>query len=450
MSLPINPKTFEELPISKGLKKALTKSNFIHMKPIQSQSIPHLLAGRNVLGASPTGSGKTLAFLVPVIELLTYSRARPAYGTIAIILSPARELALQTFSVAKDLMKELSPTVLPIIGGQKGFKDEAYQLRTKGANLIIATPGRLKQHLEGGYVRLDHFQFLVIDEADRMLEAGFADDLYSIFKYIKNPQQTALFSATLTKDVEGLMKLNMTKKPVFCCPSNASIVSTLDHCFAIVPFVDRVAVLANLLTKLSEMKKRVICFISNRKEAEFLTRLMNALDISCDALHGELNQTERNLAFVKFNRNETHVLFATNVGSRGLDFPDVDWSISVGPPDRVKDYVHRAGRTARNEKFGRSLLLLAPNEEIFAKQVAQHGITIKKIEIAFDKSDIDTIKSKIDQVFNSSRQFTELALEAVYGFENTYQARPQEEGININDIDMNEVRLSFGLEPEGK
>ena len=450
MSISLNPKTFEELPISKGLKKALTNSKFTHLKPIQSQSIPHLLAGRNVLGASPTGSGKTLAFLVPAIELLTCSRARPAYGTISIILSPTRELALQTFSVAKDLMKEISPTVMPIIGGSKGFKDEAYQLRTKGANLLIATPGKLKQHLEGGYVKLNHFQFLVIDEADRMLEAGFTNDLYSIFEYIKNPPQIALFSATLTKDVEGLMKLNITRPPIFCCPSNASIVTTLDHCFAIVPFSDRIVVLGNILFQLLQMKKRVVCFVSNRKEAEFLTRLMNALDISCDALHGELNQAERNLAFVKFNRNETHVLFATNVGSRGLDFPDVDWSISLGPPDRVKDYVHRAGRTARNEKSGRSLLLLSPNEEIFARRVSKHGIEIKKIEITFDRSALDAMKGKIGQVMNSSRQFTELALEAAFGFESTYQARPVEEGIKFDDVDMNEVRESFGLEPEGK
>ncbi|KAK8887228.1 ATP-dependent RNA helicase ddx18 [Tritrichomonas musculus] len=450
MSISLNPKTFEELPISKGLKKALTNSKFTHLKPIQSQAIPHLLAGRNVLGASPTGSGKTLAFLVPAIELLTCSRARPAYGTISIILSPTRELALQTFSVAKDLMKEISPTVMPIIGGSKGFKDEAYQLRTKGANLLIATPGKLKQHLEGGYVKLNHFQFLVIDEADRMLEAGFTNDLYSIFEYIKNPPQIALFSATLTKDVEGLMKLNITRPPIFCCPSNASIVTTLDHCFAIVPFSDRIVVLGNILFQLLQMKKRVVCFVSNRKEAEFLTRLMNALDISCDALHGELNQAERNLAFVKFNRNETHVLFATNVGSRGLDFPDVDWSISLGPPDRVKDYVHRAGRTARNEKSGRSLLLLSPNEEIFARRVSKHGIEIKKIEITFDRSALDAMKGKIGEVMNSSRQFTELALEAAFGFESTYQARPAEEGIKFDDVDMNEVRESFGLEPEGK
>lgn len=450
MTIQLNPQRFDELTISKGLKKALANESFIEMKPIQSQAIPHLLAGRNVLGASPTGSGKTLAFLVPAIELLTCSRARPAYGTIAIILSPSRELALQTFELARTLMKELSPTPMCIVGGQKGFKDEEYTLRTKGANLLVATPGRLRQHLEGGYIKLDHFQFLIIDEADRMLEAGFADDLYAIFEHIKNPQQTALFSATLTKDVEGLMKLNMTKIPVFCSPTNASVVVTLEHCYSIVPFEHRVAVLTDLLMRFHAMGKRVVCFFSNRKEAVFLTRLMNALDIPCDSLNGDMSQSERNIAFVKFNRNETHILLATNLASRGLDFPNVDWSISVGPPDKVKDYVHRAGRTARNEKFGRSLLLLAPNEESFAKRIRKHKITVKKIELEFTQEEIDDIKRRIEQAMASSRQFTDLAIEAALGFENTYQARPPEEGIRFDDVDMNDVRISFGLEREGK
>ncbi|KAH0786917.1 DEAD-box ATP-dependent RNA helicase 27-like [Histomonas meleagridis] len=446
MILHLHPSTFNELPISNGLKKSLTANGFINLKPIQSEAIPHLLAGRNVLGASPTGSGKTLAFLVPVIELLTYSRARPEHGTIAIILSPSRELAQQTYSVANDLIKPLSQKAFPIIGGQKGFNDEAYQLRTKGQNLLIATPGRLRQHLEGGYINLQNFQFLVIDEADRMLEAGFENDLYSIFSFIKKPRQIALFSATLTADVEGLMKLNISSPPIFCILSQSEIVTTLEHCYSVVELQDRVAILASLLKRL--YNKRIVVFVGARKEAEYLARVFNAIDIDCDTLHGDLSQSERSLAFVKFNRNETHILIATNVASRGLDFPDVDWSISLGPPDRVTDYVHRAGRTARNEKFGQSLLLLAPNEVIFASKVRQKGITIKKIELHLE--DVEEMKQMMLNAIEGGRHFTELALEAVLGFENTYRARPAEEGISIDDIDMNDVRISFGLEPEGK
>ena len=441
----LHPKTFDELPISKGLKTALTESKFTELKPIQMQAIPHLLAGRNVLGASPTGSGKTLAFLIPVIELLTYSRARPKHGTLAIILSPSRELALQTYSVANTLMKKLNPTVMAVVGQQKGFKDEAYAFQNKGVNLVIATPGRLRKHLENGVVKLDRFQMLVIDEADRMLEQGFAEDLYAIFDVLKAPRQLALFSATLTADVEGLMNLNMTSPPIFCSPTNASVVETLEHAYAIVPFADRVAVLASILTELAG--RRAVVFVGARKEAEFLCRLFNAMDINCDCLHGDLSQEERNLAFVRFNRDETHTLIATNVAARGLDFPDVDWSISVGPPDRLKDYIHRAGRTARNERRGRALLLLAPTEEIFAEKVKVAQIKVKKIRL--ELKNVDELKEQIRTALTKGRQFGDLALEAVFGFENTYKARPASEGISFDDVDMNEVRESFGLDPEG-
>ena len=438
----LHPKTFDELPISKALKAALAESNFTELKPIQEQAIPHLLAGRNVLGASPTGSGKTLAFLIPLIELLTYSRARPKHGTLAIVLSPSRELALQTYSVAKTLMKKLNPSVMAIVGQQKGFKDETYAFENNGVNLVIATPGRLRKHLESGVVKLDKFQMLVIDEADRMLEQGFAEDLYAIFDVIKAPRQLALFSATLTPDVEGLMNLNMTSPPVFCCPSNANVVETLEHAYAVVPLVDRVAVLAAILTELGT--RRAVVFVGARKEAEFLCRLFNAIDIACDCLHGDLSQEERNLAFVKFNRNETHCLIATNVAARGLDFPDVDWSISVGPPDRLKDYIHRAGRTARNERQGRSLLLLAPNEEIFATKVRESQIKVKKIQL--ELKNVDDLKEQMRNAMTKGRQFGDLALEALFGFENTYKARPASEGISFDDIDVNDVRESLGLD----
>lgn len=439
------PTDFEQLPISNALKKSLANEGYTKMKPIQSQAIPHLLAGRNVLGAAPTGSGKTLAFLIPAIELLTYSRARPAHGTIAIILSPSRELALQTYAVASKLMKNISPTVAAIVGGQKGFQDEAYQFRKSGVNLLIATTGRLRKHLEEGYIKLDKFQYLVIDEADRMLEAGFADDLFAIFSHIKNPKQTALFSATLTRDVEGLMSINISSPPVFCGPSNTANVSTLSHCYAITPMADRVAILISILRKL--VHKKVIVFVSARKEAEFLSMVFNSIDIPNDAFHGNLSQEERSLAFTKFNRPEGHILIATNVAARGLDFPAVDWSISVGPPDTVKEYIHRAGRTGRNEMFGQSMLLLAPNEKCFVDKVRAMSITIKKIELQLDG--IEKEKENIMNAINSSRTFYDTAIDAAIAFEKSYEARPADTGIRIIDIEMNDVRKSYCLEPEG-
>ncbi|EAY13838.1 DEAD/DEAH box helicase family protein [Trichomonas vaginalis G3] len=442
-SVPTDPHEFDELPISNVLKKALKDNKFTKMKQIQSMAIPHLLAGRNVLGASPTGSGKTLAFLIPAIELLTYARARPANGTLVVILSPSRELALQTFSIANTLMKQLSPTVGCVVGGSTSYKNEAYQLTKKGYNMLIATPGRLRQHLEAGNVKLDNFQMLIIDEADRMLENGFAQDLFQIFKSIKTPAQTALFSATLTKDVEGLMRVNISSAPVFCCPTEANVVTTLEHCYTIVPLKMRIATLVTLLMKLKG--KRIVVFVNSRKEAEFLGRIFNAIDIDNDCIHGDLPQEERSLAFVRFNRNERSVLIATNVVSRGIDFTGVDWSISLGPPDRVKDYIHRAGRTARNENFGRSLILLCENEKPFVDSVRRAKITIKRINLKLEG--VEDEFEHIKQTIPESRAFKELAEDAVDAFESSYSARPAEEGISVKDIDINDLRESFGLQP---
>ena len=439
--IPNNPKEFTELPISNGLKKALTDNKFTKMKEIQSQAIPHLLSGRNVLGASPTGSGKTLAFLIPAIELLSYSRARPAHGTMVIILSPSRELALQTFSVANTLMKSLSQTVGVVVGGSSSYKQEAYQLQKRGYNMLIATPGRLRQHLSAGNVKLDHFQFLVIDEADRMLENGFANDLFEIFKAIGTPAQTALFSATLTKDVEGLMRVNISSAPVFCCPRESNVVATLKHYYTVVPMRLRIATLTALLKRLKG--KRIAVFVNSRAEAEYLHLIFNAMNIDNETIHGDMEQSERSLAFVKFNRDERSVLIATNVASRGLDFTGVNVSISLGPPDRVTDYIHRAGRSGRNEKHGQSLILLAENEKPFIASVRANRVPIQHIELKLTDNVEDEL-SAIKKV--SSDAFKELAEQAVQAFENSYKARPTDSGLKFEDINVHDLRESFGLE----
>jgi superfamily II DNA/RNA helicase len=159
-----------------------------------------------------------------------------------------------------------------------------------------------------------------------------------------------------------------------------------------------------------------------------------------------MSQGKRNLVFVQFNRNDIRALVATNVGSRGLDFPDVDWSVSIGPPHHLKDYIHRAGRSARNERFGRSLLLLAPNEAVFAARVRDAKIDIKRIELRIEG--VDGIRERLNMAVREGHRFVQLAKDAVAAFENGYRSRPPAEGISIDDVDMAEVRLSFGLGPD--
>jgi ATP-dependent RNA helicase DDX18/HAS1 len=429
---------FDRLAVSQALKKALRTHGFSEMRPIQARAIPHLLAGRSVLGASPTGTGKTLAFLVPAIELLTFSRSRPSHGMMVLILSPARELALQTFQLATALMKDISPTVMAVVGGQKGFRDEEYVFRNRGVNMVVATPGRIRRHLEGGVVGMDSFQMMIIDEADRILEEGFDSDLYAIFGLVPRPRQLALFSATLTPAIEGLMNLNMREPPVFCCVGEH--VERLEHLYAVVAWGDRLAVLLGVIERL--VGKRVVVFVSNRKEGEFLARVAGVVGIECDLLQGELSQAQRTQAFVRFSAGRSNLLFATNVAARGLDFPDVAWSVSLGPPDRVRTYVHRAGRTARNGAEGRSLLLVAPNEFCFIEDLARVSITARRVRLNVD---VAGSQARVADALAHCPDLVALAGEALAGFRNSYQARPPQGGISVADVDEEGLQRSFGL-----
>lgn len=441
-NLPQNPKLFSQLPISSGLKKSLEENGFTKLKQIQTQAIPHLLAGKNVFGASPTGSGKTLAFLIPAIEMLTFSKARPFNGTLAIVLSPTRELAKQTFSVARTLMKNISSTVGCLTGGnQSTFKDEKYHLSKNQYNLLISTPGRLCQHLDEQSIKLTNFQFLIIDEVDRMLENGFANELLKIFDIIKTPRQTALFSATLTKDVEGLMQVSVSSKPIFCCPTESNVVATLEHFYCVTDVKYRIALLMSMLQKLRN--QRVCVFVNTRYEAEFLSRIFNAIGLDNVACHGDLPQNERDLAFVKFNRNELSIIISTNVTSRGVDFPDVNYSISLGPPDHVKDYIHRSGRSARNEKEGRSIIILSPTELKFVDFIRQSKIKIRKIEPKLDNIELNY--QKLCSTLNETDQFAELAIKAHDVYVSAYKNRSKDSGITYDKLDPEDVRASFGL-----
>lgn len=455
---PLNIELFSDLPISKPLKTSLQSNGFVKMTPIQQQAIPYLLSGKNVLGAAPTGSGKTLSYLIPAIEMVTMTKATPSDGVIVIILAPSHELALQIYNVAETLTKGvLSVTIGGAVGGSGDFKQEAYRFNKKEPNLLIATPGRLRTHLEQNNIKAPHFQFLILDEADRMLEQGFADDLYTIFSKLIPPTQTALFSATLTPDVEGLMNLNLQSKPIFCCPTTEGPVG-LEHFYAIVDTASRPAILAALLRKLSHLK--TIVFVSVRKEAEFLGEVFSTMGISNQILRGGMAQEDRSLAFVQFSRNDVPVLICTGVGQRGLDFPGVDWVIVIGPSRQANEYVHKAGRTARYQNKGKTLLLLTENERSFVYELRRIHIKTKHVELKLDG--VEAVKEEMYRAIHAGDTFVDLALEAVMSFEKFFDdkikeqkkekakraAKGEEEldgDTGYLPIDMQKLRESFGL-----
>ena len=340
---------FEELPIGDKTKGALMGLGFEKMTQIQAKSIPDALAGKDILGAAKTGSGKTLAFLVPIVELLTKVNFTRKQGTGAIIISPTRELSLQIYGVLRDLIEQAGhPQTHGLVMGGANRKAEADKL-VKGVNIIVATPGRLVDHLSNtkgfNYQRL---QMLVIDEADRILDQGFEEDMHTIIKLVPKERQTILFSATQTKKVEDLARLSIKGTPVYVGvhdEDSAATVAGLQQGYVTCPSERRFQLLFTFLKK--NKNKKIMVFFSSCNSVQFHSELLNYIDIEVMAIHGKQKQQKRTTTFFQFCKQEKGILCCTDVAARGLDIPSVDWIVQYDPPDDPKEYIHRVGRTAR-------------------------------------------------------------------------------------------------------
>jgi len=345
-----------------------------------------LYSGKDVLGAAKTGSGKTLAFLIPAIEMLSSMRFKPRNGTGVIVVSPTRELALQIFGVARELMEKHSQTFGIVIGGANR-RAEAEKL-VKGVNLLIATPGRLLDHLHNtqGFV-FKNLKSLIIDEADRILEVGFEDEMRSIIKILPDDRQTMLFSATQTTKVEDLARISLKAGPLYInvdYRKEHSTVEGLEQGYVICDSDTRFRLLFSFLKK--HQKKKVIVFFSSCNSVKFYAELLNYIDLPVLELHGKLKQQARTNRFFEFCNASSGTLICTDVAARGLDIPEVDWVIQFDPPDDPRDYIHRVGRTARgSDGKGRSLMFLLPSEVGFLKLLKEARVPLVEFELPANK-----------------------------------------------------------------
>jgi len=369
--------SFASQPLSYATLQGLEKNGYTTMTAIQAGSIPHALARRDILGAAKTGSGKTLAFLIPLLELLYRQRWTPQDGVGAIVLSPTRELAGQIFAVLRKIGQQHTFSLGLLIGGRhknkqnidtNDFMREQRSIPT--TNILICTPGRLLQHLEQTpYFNVDSLQMLVLDEADRILDMGFRDQLVRILDYLPQGgnRQTLLFSATQTKDVKHLATLSINRKTVEYVGVHDDDAATtpdrLKQVFVLVPVEHKLNCLYSFLK--THLKCKTIVFFATcsqvRHAWDLFCRLRPGLSVL--AIHGKLSQSKRLQVYDKFTTTPHSVMFATDVASRGLDFPSVDWVVQVDAPEDYDMYVHRVGRTARFQQDGQALLLLDPAEE---------------------------------------------------------------------------------------
>ena len=439
------PKLFSELSLSEGTAKSIEEMGFTKMTEVQSRTIPPLMAGRDVLGAAKTGSGKTLAFLIPAIEMLHALKFKPRNGTGVIVVSPTRELALQIFGVAKELMAHHNQTFGIVIGGANR-RAEAEKLQ-KGVNLIIATPGRLLDHLQNtkGFI-FRNMRALVIDEADRILEIGFEDEMKQIIKILPSEnRQSMLFSATQTTKVDDLARISLRPGPLYInvdSDKESSTVEGLEQGYIVCESDKRFLLLFSFLKR--NLKKKIIVFFNSCNCVKYHAELLNYIDLPVLDLHGKQKQQKRTNTFFEFCNATTGTLICTDVAARGLDIPAVDWIVQFDPPDDPRDYIHRVGRTARGSNGkGRSLMFLAPSELGFLRYLKAARVPLNEFEVPANK--ISNVQSQLEKLVSKNYYLNKSAKEGYRSYLQAYASYSLKSIFDLNKLDLTKVARSFGL-----
>ena len=339
---------FNEMKLIKPILKAVREAGFEEPSPIQSKTIPLLLEGRDVLGCAQTGTGKTAAFVLPILQNLSKSKSR---NIRAMILTPTRELAIQINESIEKYSKYTSIRSGVIFGGV-GQKPQVEMLR-KGIDILVATPGRLNDLVNQGYIKLSKIEIFVLDEADRMLDMGFVNDIKKIIKQLPSKRQTLLFSATMPKEIEKLA-FNMLKNPATV--KVAPVTNAVDKISQGVYFVDKqnkIFLLSSLLKK-TEIRNAIV-FTNTKHGADKVVKELGKDGIKALAIHGGKGQNTRQIALNSFKEGKIKVLVATDIAARGIDISELSHVFNYDLPDVPETYIHRIGRTGRAGQDGIAL-----------------------------------------------------------------------------------------------
>ncbi len=372
--------TFTELPLSSALQQKLAAAQFTNLTPIQERAIPPALEGRDVIGTAQTGTGKTLAFLIPLIEVLNQE---PAGHTVALVLLPTRELAMQVHEQYEQLRTKAMPKAALVIGGVSE-KAQIQGLRA-GTGLVIATPGRLQDLMTRKFADLRHIKVLVLDEADRMLDMGFLPAIRRILSVLPQKRQTLCFSATLEQSVAGLVHDYMRD------PVRVALGSVLKpaenvqlNAYEVRPG-EKLDVLRQLLY---EEKGQTLIFTRTKRGTERLAKDLIRDGFSAAMIHGDRSQSQRNGALGGFQEGRFQVLVATDIASRGLHVDEVAHVINYDVPKMAEDFIHRVGRTGRAGFLGRASTLAAGAEVLELRQIE------RTLKLRIERKQIDAERSE--------------------------------------------------------
>ncbi|WP_253778808.1 DEAD/DEAH box helicase [Goodfellowiella coeruleoviolacea] len=347
--------SFAELGLPEPLLDALTAAGIKEPFPIQAATLPDALAGRDVLGRGQTGSGKTLAFGLALLCRLVGERSRPLHPR-GLVLVPTRELAMQVSDALTPFARALRLSCRTVVGGTS-FPRQVDALR-RGVDLLIATPGRLSDHVRQGTCVLSDVRFTALDEADQMADMGFMPQVRAIMDLTDPNGQRLLFSATLDRDVDALVRQYLTDPIVHSVAPPSASVTTMEHHLLLVSAEDKQAV----VTEVAARDGRTIMFVRTKQHVDRLTKRLRSVGVRAGALHGGKAQSARTRVLGDFRSGVTPVLVATDVAARGIHVDDVSLVVHVDPPTDPKDYLHRAGRTARAGQSGTVVTLVTQDQ----------------------------------------------------------------------------------------
>ena len=458
-ALPLKDDDWCSLKLHEYTLLAIEKLGFKNMMPIQVKSIPILLNNDNIVAQAKTGSGKTLAFLIPAMEkMIKLNWDYEMNGVGVLIITPTRELAIQIHEELKKLNILHSISIGLLIGGNPRPTDVVNIV--KGMTICIGTPGRLLDHIQRTQeFDVSNLSMLIIDEADRILEEGYSIEINKILlKLPKKNRQTALFSATQTKKTEDLIRLSFHSKPKIVSTNDSNLMHKgniptrmdLIQGYIVVNLAKKFLLLFSFLKRNINKDKKIIVFFSTINVTKYYTNLLNYIDLKCFGLYGSMSQKERTKTFLNFKNSKKGILLTTNVCARGLDIPNIDWIIQYDPPNNIKEYIHRVGRTNRghlndkNSKNGKALLFLIPNELKYLKVLKKNKIILKEYQLPKNK--------KIANIQNQLQKITKTIYFLHIQAHNAYQAYIREYGLrnnkifNITKMNIIELANSFGLE----
>lgn len=372
----------EDLPVDRRLLISLSHLGFTETTQIQAEAIPVAVSGKDLLASSKTGSGKTLAFLLPAMQRVLKTRALTKRDPRVLILTPTRELAKQVYSQLRLLVSNTSLKSTLVLGGEN-FNDQVKQL-DKDPHFVVGTPGRIVDHLKKGLLHLNGLELLILDEADRMLDLGFAEQLKAVNSEANHRlRQTLLFSATLGHAEVNEFAAELLKAPVRIAVGEENQQhSEITQRFYLADNLNQKEKLLFHFVK-SETIKQAIIFTATRKDTERLSELLNEKGYSSLALHGDLNQSNRNQIMDSFSRGKEQILVTTDIASRGLDLLNVSHVFNFDIPKHTEEYIHRIGRTGRAGEAGDAVSIIGPKDWVNFKKVeafVQQTISFDRVE----------------------------------------------------------------------